>query len=168
MVAFDVFRLEDGKIAEHWDNFSLFADPNPSGRTQSDGPTEITDLDKTAANKDVVEAFISKVLIDGNFDVATEFANPVYMQHNPEVGDGLETLAAAIEAMSKVGQKMEYTKLHKVLGQGNFVLSMAEGFMGGKWTAYYDLFRLEEGKIVEHWDVISEIPEEQANDNGKF
>lgn len=51
MIAFDVFRVENGKIAEHWDNLILESAPNPSGHTQIDGATEITDIDKTEANK---------------------------------------------------------------------------------------------------------------------
>ena len=48
---FDIFRFEDGQIVEHWDNLSVITEPNPSGRTQFDGITEIKDRDKTAANK---------------------------------------------------------------------------------------------------------------------
>ena len=51
IVAFDLFRIEDGKIAEHWDNITPVAPANPSGHSQTDGPSEIVDLDKTAANK---------------------------------------------------------------------------------------------------------------------
>ena len=69
------------------------------------------------------------------------------------------------------GLVMEYHKLHKVLGQGNYVLTLSEGVFGkGEPTAFYDLFRLEDGLIVEHWDVISTIPPqtEWKNTNGKF
>ena len=56
---------------------------------------------------------------------------------------------------------MVYDKVHKVLAEGNFVLTMSEGKFGkapGDHVAYYDLFRLEDGMIVEHWDVIQNIP----------
>ncbi len=69
------------------------------------------------------------------------------------------------------GLVMEYTKLHKVLGEENFVLAMSEGKFGkGESTSFYDLFRLENGQIVEHWDVIETIaPQSQwKNQNGKF
>ena len=59
---FDVFRFEDGKIVEHWDNLAEITPPNPSGRTQLDGATEITDLDKTEANKATVKAFVTDIL----------------------------------------------------------------------------------------------------------
>jgi predicted SnoaL-like aldol condensation-catalyzing enzyme len=62
-----------------------------------------------------------------------------------------------------------YTKIHKVLGEGNFVLTVSEGQWNGKPQVFYDLFRVANGKVVEHWDVIQEIPTEGlANDNGMF
>ena len=72
--------------------------------------------------------------------------------------------------MAKAGITMKYDKIHKVLGEGNFVLVMSEGKFGGKHIAFYDLFRVENGKIAEHWDTIEPIPEKKdhKNPNGKF
>ncbi len=169
---FDVFRFEDGQIVEHWDNLIDIQPPNSSGRTQFDGDTEITDIDKTEANKNTVKEFIEKVLLNNEMDKVATYINPTkYMQHNPSVADGLDGFGAAMKYFAENGMVMEYTKLHKVLGQGNFVLSMSEGKFGkGEHTAFYDLFRLENGQIVEHWDVISPIPpkSEWKNNNGKF
>jgi predicted SnoaL-like aldol condensation-catalyzing enzyme len=169
---FDVFRFEDGKIVEHWDNLLEVQKPNPSGRTQFDGATAITDLDKTAANKNTIREFIEKVLLNHEMDKVATYINPDnYLQHNPAVADGLEGFGEAMKYFAENGLVMEYTKLHKVLGQGNFVLTMSEGTFGkGEHTAFYDLFRLENGQIVEHWDVIAPIPSESEwkNENGKF
>lgn len=65
---------------------------------------------------------------------------------------------------------MTYTSIKKVLGQGNFVLVASEGSLMGEQAAYYDLFRVENGKIAEHWDVVQTIPgrDQWANQNGKF
>ena len=90
------------------------------------------------------------------------------MQHNPLFGDGLPALGAAFEELATQGNAIRYTKVHKIIGAGNFVLMMSEGTLGETPTAYYDLLRLENGKIVEHWDVISEIPATMAHTNGKF
>ncbi|WP_243643652.1 nuclear transport factor 2 family protein [Tenacibaculum sp. M341] len=169
---FDVFKFENGKIVEHWDNLLEVQKPNPSGRTQFDGATSLTDLDKTEANKKTVKDFIEKVLLGHEMDKLTTYINPEkYIQHNPAVADGLKGFGEAMKYFAENGLVMEYTKLHKVLGQGNFVLTMSEGKFGkGDHTAFYDLFRLEEGKIVEHWDVITTIPAKSAwkNSNGKF
>ncbi len=169
---FDIFRFEDDKIVEHWDNLTPITPPNPSNRTQFDGATEITDRDKTAANKNVVEGFITNVLLNGEMDKVTSYINPTkYLQHNSSVADGLDGFGAAMKQMAENGLVMEYHKLHRVLGEGNFVLSVSEGKFGkGDHVAYYDLFRLEEGLIVEHWDVIQTIPAkgDWKNTNGKF
>jgi predicted SnoaL-like aldol condensation-catalyzing enzyme len=171
-VGFDVFRFEDGLIVEHWDNLAEKAkEPNPSGRTQLDGPTEVADLDKTEANKAVVQEFVESVLVKGAFDRVTDFVTTTtYLQHNTSVADGLDGLGAAIKAMAEQGIEMIYTDVHKVLGEGNFVLTISEGTFGGADVSYYDLFRVDDGLIVEHWDVIETLlPKDQwKNDNGKF
>lgn len=128
---FDVFRFEDGKIVEHWDNLLEVQKPNPSGRTQFDGVTEITDVDKTEANKKVVKDFINDVLLNHEMDKLTTYINPKnYVQHNPAVADGLEGFGEAMKYFAENGLVMEYTKNHKVLGEGNFVLAMSEGKFG--------------------------------------
>ena len=171
-VGFDIFRFEDGLIVEHWDNLIAVQPPNPSGRTQTDGPTEIRDLDKTDANKALVRRFVETVLVGGDTGDLTAFINPnQYHQHNPAVADGLDGLGAALQYFAENGLVMEYDTLHKVLGQGNFVLTVSEGRFGkGEPTSFYDLFRVEDGLIVEHWDVIETIlpRSEWKNQNGKF
>jgi len=172
--AFDVFRFENGKIVEHWDNLTEVTPANPSGRTQFDGVTEISDLDKTTSNKKVVETLMDEVFLNGKMDNLATLINPTkYIQHNSAVADGLDGLGAALKYFAENDMVMKYTKVHKILGEGNFVLTMSEGNFGkapGDHVAYYDLFRLEDGKIVEHWDVISPIPaqSEWKNENGKF
>lgn len=168
---FDVFRFEEGLIVEHWDNLLPVQKPNPSGRTQFDGATDITDLDKTEANKQLVRDLIENVFMNGEMDKIATYINPAkYIQHNPSVADGLDGLGNAMKMMAENGMTMEYAAIHNVLGEGNFVLVMSEGKLGKQSTAYYDLFRLENGQIVEHWDVIAPIPpkSEWKNDNGKF
>lgn len=170
-IGFDVFRFEDGLIVEHWDNLIEIAAPNPSGRTQIDGHVEISDLDKTAANKSLVGEFVDAILVKGEMDKFTSFFDgDNYIQHNPAIGDGLSGLNAALQAMAKQGITMEYHKVHKVLGEGNFVLVMSEGAFAGKPTSFYDLFRVADGKIAEHWDVMETIlpKSEWKNQNGKF
>lgn len=172
MVAFDVFRLEDGKIVEHWDNLQVEPEqPNPSGRTMTDGATEITDLDKTEANKAVVMELIEKAFIKGEKIDITQYISPVtYLQHNPMAGDGLKGLGEMMASLKEKGIKMYYTSTPLVVAEGNFVLTGSEGVFGDKEQAFYDLFRLEDGLIVEHWDVIADMPGEKVAPGfpGKF
>ncbi len=171
-IGFDIFRFEDGKIVEHWDNLQEKpVKPNPSGRTMIDGATEVVELDKTVANKTLVNAFVTDILLGGKYDKLPTYIDANnYIQHNPAIGDGLDGLSKALEAMAKAGVSMRYDRVHKVLGEGNFVLTVSEGEFAGKHSAFYDLFRVAGGKIVEHWDVIETIPPraEWKNTNGKF
>lgn len=171
LVAFDVFRVENGKIVEHWDNLAPVAPPNPSGHSQTDGPTDVADHDRTEANKKLVGDFIDTVLIGGAFDkIGGFFDGDSYIQHNSNIADGLSGLGAGLKALADAGVSMRITKRHALYGEGNFVLALSEGDISGQPTAFYDLFRVENGKIAEHWDVISPIlPDSEAvNKNGKF
>lgn len=170
---FDVFRFEEGLIVEHWDNLQEIAPPNPSGRTQFDGTTEVVDLDKIDTNKALVRDFVETILMGGKMEEMGRFIDPDdgdYLQHNPGVADGLAGLGAALSALADQGMPMVYTQNHKVLGQGNFVLTISEGEFMKQHVAFYDLFRVANGKIVEHWDTIEAIPprDQWQNDNGKF
>lgn len=171
-IGFDIFRFEDGKIVEHWDNLQQTPNaPNPSMHTMIDGPTTVQDLDKTQANKDLVRRFVDDILVNGRMDkLAGYFDGDKYIQHNPQIGDGLSGLGAALQAMAKQGVTMKYDRTHKVLSEGNFVLAVSEGSFAGKLTSFYDLFRVENGKIAEHWDTIEMIPprSDWKNNNGKF
>lgn len=170
--AFDIFRIDkDGLIAEHWDNLAKVAEPNSSGHTQIDGITEIADLDKTEANRELVKNFLYDVM-QGNNPAKTPdyFEGDIYIQHNTAIADGLSGLGAALATMAEQNIQMIYTTVHQVLAQGNFVLAVSEGNFGGAPTSYYDLWRVENGKIAEHWDVMETIAEESTwqNQNGKF
>ena len=168
--------LKMGLVVEHWDNLIPLAEPNPSGHTQTDGSITITDLDKTQENCELVIEMIDKLLLGSDPDAdISNYINPEnYVQHNPAVADGLEGFGAFMGSLAENNQVMGYSEIHLVVAQGNFVMVGSEGVFGDADeptpTAFYDLFRLEDGLIVEHWDVIATIPpqEEWANDNGKF
>jgi predicted SnoaL-like aldol condensation-catalyzing enzyme len=171
-IGFDIFRFEDGKIVEHWDNLQEKPSVNnPSGHSMIDGPTVATDLDKTEANKALVKAFVDDVFVNGREDKrASYFDGDNYIQHNRRVPDGLSSLTSMMATMAKAGVRMTFTKVHKILGEGNFVLTVSEGEFGGKHVAFYDLYRVQAGKIAEHWDTMQEIPAKAdwKNTNGKF
>lgn len=171
-VAFDIFRFDgDRKIAEHWDNLTAKAAPNPSGRTQTDGTLEVVDLDKTEENRELVKNFLYDVMQGNNSAKTPDYFNgDTYIQHNTGIADGLSGLGAALAALAKQGIQMIYDNVHQVLAEGNFVLAVSEGTFGGAPTSYYDLWRVENGKIAEHWDVMETIAEKDTwqNQNGKF
>ena len=101
---------------------------------------------------------------------ADYFEGDTYIQHNTGIADGLSGLGAALAALAEQGVQMIYDKTHQVLAQGNFVLAVSEGTFGGAHTSYYDLWRVENGRIAEHWDVMEAIADASVwqNQNGKF
>ncbi len=170
-IGFDVYRFEDGLIVEHWDNLQAAVTDTVSGRSMIDGPTEVTDLDRTEVNKALVRGLVEDVLMGKAPERITDYISTEgYAQHNPAIADDLEGLTAALDGMAEQGITMRYDTLHQVIGEGNFVLAMSEGEFAGEPTAFYDLFRVEGGKVVEHWDVLQTIPSqtEWQNENGKF
>ena len=171
MVAFDIIRVdENGKVAEHWDALQPLVTETASGRTQTDGPTEVTDLDKTEENKALAVSLVEDVLMGKDPSKITDYISAEsYAQHNPMIADGLSGIVEAVEALTAQNNMFQYTKIHAVLGEGNFVLTVSEGEWNGTTNAFYDLFRMEDGMIVEHWDVIQPVPTDGlANTNGMF
>ena len=170
-VTADIFDTDDRhRIIEHWDIIGEWVDDTVSGHTQVDGPTEPTDLDKTEANKALVRAFVTDVLMHGEFDKLTDYiSTETYIQHSPQVGDGLDGLGAFVGSLTEQGLSMRYEEIHKVVGSGNFVAVLSKMNFAGTDTAVIDLFRVDDGRIVEHWDVMEEIlPEDQWVNSGKF
>lgn len=171
-VAFDIFRFnEAGLIAEHWDNLASVAEPNPSGHTQIDGTIDIAEPSRTAQNRQLVCDFLFDVM-QGNKPekIPDYFDGDTYIQHNTAIADGLSGLSDALAALAEQGIEMIYDRTHMVLAQGDFVLAVSEGSYAGAPTSYYDLWRVANGKIAEHWDVMETIADAStwANDNGKF
>lgn len=171
-IGFDIFRFENGRIVEHWDNLQEKPEsPNPSGHTMIDGASKVKDIEKTEENKALVENFVHDILVNGKMEkLAGYFDGDNYIQHNPQIADGLSGLGKALEYMDSQGITIKYDKIHRFLGEGNFVLVISEGSFANKHTSFYDLFRVENGKLAEHWDVLETIPpkSEWKNDNGKF
>ncbi len=156
---------DDGKIIEHWDVISEFKGPNPSGRTQVDGATEITDLDRTEENKAVVKAMLENCLFPGaRSDRIEEYFAEDYLQHNPNVGDGLAIVKQLAQGENR---QLTYDEIMLLVGSGNFVAVLCKANWEGNPLAQVDILRLEDGKIVEHWDNVEPVPDNNVN-SGKF
>jgi predicted SnoaL-like aldol condensation-catalyzing enzyme len=170
-IGFEIFRFENDLAVEHWDNIQQRQGPSPSGRSMVDGPTEPTDLARTEPNRELVQSFIDDVLINGQLQNLEKFIDGErYTEHSPQIADGLPALRSALEATSDKGRTIHYDRCYRVLAEGNFVLAVSEGSLGGVHSSFFDLFRVVTGRIVEHWGTIEAIPprSQWKNDNGKF
>ena len=171
MIGFEVHRWEDDRIVEHWDNLcSTPLEANSSGRTMIDGETKLAELDCTEQNRALVRRFVSQSLMAARLDEPHSFfRDGELIQHSAAYGDGVEAFCAELRRWDSE-YKLRYERVHKILGQGNLFLAMSEGVLKDRPTAFYDLYRLSQGYIVEHWEVFETIPprSEWKNQNGKF
>lgn len=170
-VTADLFDTdENDKIIEHWDVIQAYVENTASGRSMVDGPTEIEDLDKTEENKTLVTNFCNDILIGGQADKVTDYISfEQYDQHNPQVEDGLLGFGKHLQEVMSTGMAAKYIKIHHIIGQGNFVVAYSHTQVAGEDWAFFDLFRVKEGEIVEHWDVQEKVlPQDQWNNSGKF
>ena len=168
-VTMDFFDTdENDKIIEHWDVIAEYSGSTPSGHTSIDGPTEVIGLERTEENKALVRALIEDVLMTGGnpHNIDRYVSSTQYTQHNREVADGLEhfrTLAV------DPNRPLNYDEIVLVVGQGNFVATLCRANWEGAPYAQADLFRIEDGLVVEHWDAAEPIgPESEWVNSGKF
>ena len=171
-VGFEIFLFEGDLTVEHWDNIQPREGPNPSGHSMVDGPIEAIDLDRTKYNREIVRSFVDDVIFNGEFDKLEHYIDEeYYTEHNPRFDDGLSMLRSALSfPESNEGITIKYDRMHRILAEGNFVLTVSEGYVNGVHSSFFDLFRVAHGKIVEHWDTTEAVPprSEWKNDNGKF
>lgn len=170
-VTTDLFDTDgNGKIVEHWDVIRELGGTNPGGHTQIDGAVEVTDLHLTEANKDVVWRLLTEAFAETPTAGFDEFiSDEVYINHNPDAPDGLAALIEMDRSGRARGEALYYEQVHHIIGQGNFVVSFAHQIWNGIDYAAFDIFRLENGLIVEHWDNVETVPDPSENLNsGKF
>jgi predicted SnoaL-like aldol condensation-catalyzing enzyme len=152
-IGFEVFRYEGDQVVEHWDNIQARVGDLVAGTV------EATDLELTERNRDYIHNFIKDVAIEKKTDEFEKYVDfKQYTEHS-----------TFMNLRDKVS-KMDYKTNHRLLAEGSFILSVNEGFNKGVNTSFYDLFRVSNGKIVEHWDTTEKVPEKSQwkNNNGKF
>jgi predicted SnoaL-like aldol condensation-catalyzing enzyme len=170
-VGFEVFRFEGDFAVEHWDNIQLREGPNPSRHSMIDGAMNVSDLGRTEGNRDMVRAFIETVRIEREVSSLGRLClldslygtRPAWCRRSScsetQPGEHDKRPAAA-----------DLPRLHRVLAQGSFVLTVSERLRDGMHTSFYDLYRIEGAKIVEHWNTKEVVapPEEWQYSNASF
>src|SRR2546426_7788520 len=121
------------------------------------------------ANKKIVVDFYEKAINQKDFDAASKHLGARYTQHNPNAADGPEGLKAFLQFLREKFPSSR-SEIKRVFADGDYVILHVHAVRepGTRGNAIVDIFKLENGKIVEHWDVRQEIPEKAANSNGMF
>ncbi|MDA9090599.1 hypothetical protein N9J84_00690 [Porticoccaceae bacterium] len=171
-IGFEVFRFEGDQTVEHWDNIQPRLGPNSPGHSMVSGPVEISEPQNTEINRQFVRGFVEEILIGRNIErLSRYFEGDRFIDHSPEAEDGLPALRRRLSATTVGGDfAVRYNKLHRVFAEGDFVLTVSEGTKQGIHSSFYDLFRVCNLKLDEHWDTTEAIPPEGQwkNNNGKF
>ncbi|MCH9817211.1 MAG: nuclear transport factor 2 family protein [Actinomycetia bacterium] len=170
-ITMDMFDTDDhDRIVEHWDVITEWVDSATSGHSQIDGPTEVTDLDQTAANKALVTAFVNEVLVTGRADEVGKYVSTqTYIEHSPQAAAGTDGLSASAAQVGAASTPLVYKYVHKILAQGNFVVTYCLTQLGAEDLAVFDLYRIEDGLIVEHWNAMEPLPRgDMLVNQGKF
>ncbi len=143
--------------------FVLLGFPLLPGIALADDPAQLE------RNKKTVIDFYDKALNQKDFEAASNHFGSRYIQHNPNAPDGIEGFKSFLQFLKdKFPQSRSEVK--RTFAEGDYVIVHVHAVRepGTRGNAIVDLFRLENGKIVEHWDVVQPIPEKAANANGMF
>jgi predicted SnoaL-like aldol condensation-catalyzing enzyme len=127
------------------------------------------DAAQMESNKKIVVDFYEKGLNKKDFEAAAQYFGSKYVQHNPNAADGAEGFKALLQ-MLRDRFPNSHSNIKRVFAEGDYVILHVHTVRepGTRGTAIVDIFRLENGKIVEHWDVRQDVPEKAAHSNGMF
>ncbi|WP_315838710.1 nuclear transport factor 2 family protein [Bradyrhizobium prioriisuperbiae] len=121
------------------------------------------------ANTKAVLEFYEKGLNQKDFEAASKYFGPKYVQHNPTAPDGIEGFKTFLEFLRSKFPNSR-SEIKRVFAEGDYVILHVHAVRepGTRGSAIVDIFRLQQGKIVEHWDVRQDVPEQAANTNTMF
>lgn len=165
-VTMDMFYTDpDGLILEHWDTIAPYVADTTSGEDMVGGPSDIDTTADTNGNKALVLEYTKQVLQEGHRSKLAQFVADDLVEHSAQVAAGY----SGLEAWLSSDQAGSYEMLFHIMGHGDFVLTYGKRYALGKDIAIFDLYRVADGKIIEHWmndEVIS--PRDAWGNSGKF
>jgi predicted SnoaL-like aldol condensation-catalyzing enzyme len=154
-VRFDLFRLDGDTVVEHWTDEEPYQATTANGHSQVGGPADPDAAADTEETRRVAIAAVQTILVEADYsDIPAHLAGEDYIQHNHRFADGVSGLVAAVTALAEQGITMKYDGIRQVVAQGDFAYLRSEGTFGGQPFVFHDLFRVADGRCVEHWDVM--------------
>ena len=135
----------------------------------ANAPARAADAAQMEANKKTVAALYDAALNKKDFEEAKKYLGNRYTQHNPTAKDGPEGLQGFINFLKDKFPNNK-SEIKRIFAEGDYVIVHVHAVRepGTRGSAIIDIFKLENGKVVEHWDVVQPIPENPQNNNGMF
>ncbi|MEN0055417.1 MAG: nuclear transport factor 2 family protein [Mucilaginibacter sp.] len=151
MAVIDLFKLKDGMLAEHWDAIQTLPDQSGEAITATNGTSEIDIHVSTTESKHVVEEFY-KAIVEKK--PAENFIHEDYVEHD------LSAIQSGKNLFDYLNTNPDRSiKLHRIIGEGNFVTVQSEFKRDGKGYVFYEIFKVTDHQIAEHWSVEQAIPD---------
>lgn len=144
----DLFRFRNGQIVEHWDAIADQPENSLNGHALMDGSLPAETSEQTGLNKAKVADFMESVLMHRQVDKLPEFVADTLIQHRPEIANGRSGLLTYLQ---KQPDQQRVDSVLRLIAEGDFVVVQSSGTWQQKSTVFYDVFRLEDKQIVEHW-----------------
>ena len=138
MAVIDLFKLKDGMLTEHWDAIQPLPDESGKTITSTNGTAEIDHNALAENSKHIVSLYYNAAI---NKASSQQFIHPGYVNHD-----------------SVIAEKQD-VKLHRVIAEGDFVVVQSQFNRLGKWFVLYEIFRVANDKIAEHWAVEQAAPD---------
>lgn len=149
MAVIDLFKLKDGMLTEHWDAIQALPDESGKAITATNGATDIDNVASAENSKGIVSLFYDALI---NKTSALQFISTDYVEHDFSITESGKTLTDHIAERQGV-------KLHKVVAEGDFVVVQSQFNKLDKAFVLYEIFRVADDKIAEHWSVEQVIPD---------
>ncbi|MDN5285445.1 MAG: putative SnoaL-like aldol condensation-catalyzing enzyme [Mucilaginibacter sp.] len=151
MAVIDLFKLKEGLLAEHWDAIQDMPDQTGMAVTATNGTAEIDESASVIKSKQVVEQFYNAII---QKVPAVDLIKTDYVEHDPAVIGSGKSLDAYLN-----DDNSRQIKIHRIIGEGNFVVVQSAFKKAGKAFVLYEILRIERNKIAEHWSVEQAIPD---------
>lgn len=152
IVELDIYRVNNQKLIEHW-NVIQFADEATNGNTMLEGSVKFEDREKTEDNRNLVTTFMIEVILGGDIGKLDKFVADNLVQHDPKIKQGKEGLRKHLNKAHYGKSGIVYYSLHHIIAEANFVWTASELDYSDQQLIIYDLWRVSNNKIAEHWSI---------------